>query len=71
MSEIKTTTLKGFRKPRVADDIKAEIRKDLKVRLNIDIDKTTLHKLKIYLAKKDKTMKEVLTDYIDNLIENE
>ena len=41
--------LKGFRAPRVDAHIKNEVNKDQTVRLNIDIDKAKLQKLKIYL----------------------
>ena len=61
-------TLSGFRKPRLAEDIKTEIAKDKTVRLNIDIDHTKLLKFKMYAVKNDSTMKQVLTDYIDKLI---
>ena len=52
-------------------DIKNEVNKDQTVRLNIDIDKAKLQKLKIYLATNDLTMKQVITDYVDSLVGNE
>lgn len=64
------SNLKGFRAPRVDAHIKNEVNKDQIVRLNIDIDKAKLQKLKIYLATNDLTMKQVITDYVDSLVGN-
>jgi hypothetical protein len=68
MSDKNTTTLKGFRKPRLDEEVKNEVSKSELVRLNIDIEKDTLQKFKIYLAHKNKTMREVLTEHINELI---
>jgi nanoRNase/pAp phosphatase (c-di-AMP/oligoRNAs hydrolase) len=68
MTDKTTTTLKGFRKPRLDEEVKNEISKSEIVRLNIDIEKDTLHKFKIYLAQHNKTMREVLTEHIKELI---
>ncbi len=68
MTDKNTTTLKGFRKPRLDEAIKNEVSKSELVRLNIDIEKDILQKFKIYLAQQNRTMREVLTECIKGLI---
>jgi len=64
-------TLKGFRKARLEEDIKTEISKDKVVRLNIDIEQVKLQKFKMVALKNNTTMKQLLTNYIDNLLLDE
>ncbi|MGL4747244.1 plasmid partition protein ParG [Aeromonas hydrophila] len=42
-----------------------------KKRINFDIDELTHSKLKIYAAKNGKTIKGVIVDYIEKLLEGE
>jgi hypothetical protein len=67
MSNVKKSNL-GFRPARVEEKVQAEINKQETTRLNIEITKDLATKLKMMALKEDKTLKELVTSSLENMI---
>lgn len=67
MSNEKKSNL-GFRPARVEEKVQAEISKQATTRLNIEIPKDLATKLKMRALKEDKTLKELVTTSLEDML---